>query len=320
MAILVKKLPKTAKSYEALDRVNVEDDIHESEISKGEVFYLQKTPKGYFLYDVDTESQSFQAYKFEIDKVTFARTEYNGKRLVELREKGRGAYIYMAFHGRKVKYYINDFDEAQDVYVRVLQDNYLGSRDLGTGAGDVHNSKGQLVGQYVGHGRLVEPMSPGNSSVRPITKLVALDKAKVFPDRNYRAGEEGVDVNQLSALDPKAISKAVTSYRKFLNSNKLEYQFQPSHINHHYYFNADGDVMFGISDTMSKGGNVSVNIGANTPIGKKLAKVINTFPGEDMTDGRPGEISLPESFLIYLDNPKFHLKPASAFAQAYINK
>ena len=317
MARLVKRLPKAVKVYSALMGVNVEDDIHESEISKDEIFYLHTTPKGYFLYDVDTDSRTFQAFKFEIDKRTYDETARKNKKLVTLETEGSGAYLFMSYHGKNVKYYINDFEEAREVYATVLEEEDLGSRDLDIGSGDVHNSKGQRVGQLVGHGRLVEPVSPGNSSIRPIKNTVAIDRAKVFPDRNFKSDEAGGDNSTLSDLPPKAIEKAVTEYRAFLKSNKLKYEFQPSHINHHYYFDKAGDVVFGISDTMSRGGDVSVNIGANTPIGKKLAKIIKAFPGDDMTDSVRKRVPLPESFLIYLDNRKFHSKPPSVFAQAY---
>lgn len=326
MAILVKKIPKTAKAYKARYPVTVEDATHESEISRGEIFYLQKTAKGFYLYDVDTDSKSgLEAFKFSVDKRTHDSTAVQSERQLKLRTSGTGPYVHVNVDGRNTKYYVSSFDEAIDAF-RIVTEDYSNSA-LGEGSGDIYNTKGNIVGTVVSNGGVIEPIYPGTGQgnkriqhVKDATKSKSIDAAPSFGKRTAMPADDSI---QLSDLNPAEIEKAVTAYRKFLKTNNLSYEFQPSHINHHYYFDEDGDVAFGISDTMSVGGDVSVNIGGNTPLGKKFARIIKAFPGDDMSDGDFGvrkNVFLPESFLIYLDNPKFHSKPPAAFARSYTNR
>tara|TARA_Y100001963_G_scaffold158990_1_gene260720 strand:- start:457 stop:1017 length:561 start_codon:yes stop_codon:yes gene_type:complete len=62
-------VPKTAVPYFAKTSVKVEDEDHESNIPKGEKFYLLESRGKYFLFDVEDDS----AYRFEINKTTFDR-------------------------------------------------------------------------------------------------------------------------------------------------------------------------------------------------------------------------------------------------------
>ena len=63
------KLPKEAIAYIAVGRIKVEDEKHESNIKKGEKFYLMEFRKKFFLIDVEGKD----LYKFPIDEKTFKR-------------------------------------------------------------------------------------------------------------------------------------------------------------------------------------------------------------------------------------------------------
>ena len=67
-ASTVKKPTKNAVQFKAKKKLLVEDDVHESEVERGEVFYLDETRAGCFLYDPDPAGVF---YKFKITKKVF---------------------------------------------------------------------------------------------------------------------------------------------------------------------------------------------------------------------------------------------------------
>ena len=67
-ASTVKKPTKNAVQFKAKKKLLVEDDVHESEVARGELFYLDETRAGCFLYDPDPAGVF---YKFKITKKVF---------------------------------------------------------------------------------------------------------------------------------------------------------------------------------------------------------------------------------------------------------
>lgn len=64
----VKKPTKNAVQFKAKKKLLVEDNLHEAEVARGELFYLDETKAGCFLYDPDP---SGVFYKFKITKKVF---------------------------------------------------------------------------------------------------------------------------------------------------------------------------------------------------------------------------------------------------------
>ena len=67
-ASTVKKPTKNSVQFKATKKLLVEDDTHEAEVARGELFYLDETKAGCFLYDPDP---SGVFYKFKITKKVF---------------------------------------------------------------------------------------------------------------------------------------------------------------------------------------------------------------------------------------------------------
>lgn len=60
----VKTVPKGALAFIAKKRLNVEDDTHEADIAKGELFYLQHiVGKGFFVFDLDDVGNEIHKFK-----------------------------------------------------------------------------------------------------------------------------------------------------------------------------------------------------------------------------------------------------------------
>lgn len=77
MEIFISESAQTTKSlrgataYEAKGRVKVEDDDHESNIKKGEKFYLKKLGKKHYVIDLEKEGGKTVYYQFIVDKATY---------------------------------------------------------------------------------------------------------------------------------------------------------------------------------------------------------------------------------------------------------
>lgn len=67
----VTKSLRGATAYEAKNRVKVEDDDHESNISKGEKFYLKKLGKKHYVIDLEKEGGKTVYYQFIVDEATY---------------------------------------------------------------------------------------------------------------------------------------------------------------------------------------------------------------------------------------------------------
>ena len=69
-ARLTKSL-RGATAYEAKGRVKVEDDDHESDIKKGEKFYLKKLGKKHYVIDLEKDGGKTVYYQFAVDEKTY---------------------------------------------------------------------------------------------------------------------------------------------------------------------------------------------------------------------------------------------------------
>jgi len=69
-ARLTKSL-RGATAYEAKSTVKVDDDDHESNIKKGEKFYLKKLGKKHYVIDLEKEGGKTVYYQFAVDEATY---------------------------------------------------------------------------------------------------------------------------------------------------------------------------------------------------------------------------------------------------------
>lgn len=88
MADRIKKLPKSALERKSMERLTIEDDTHESEISRGEVFYTSSSPRGNWIYDVSDPKSIF---RFKVDQQTYRNVNLRSYPVGDIRTPAKQA-------------------------------------------------------------------------------------------------------------------------------------------------------------------------------------------------------------------------------------
>jgi len=182
-------LPKEAVAYRSVGRVKVEDDKHESDIKKGEKFYLMEFRKKFYLLDVEGND----IYKFAIDEKTYRRISKKHTLLSAPKFKSKPLpvkfnkpnYGFIKSEVRKAMQLVNDDPGLAGIIDVLYREDHTHIIVYGSAKGSTvtltHVSKGKWsAGSY--DGESVEYRSP--------TKLeVAFAQAKAMSLPSWKGGK-----------------------------------------------------------------------------------------------------------------------------------